>query len=521
MASNEKFSSRWGLILAALGMAIGAGNLWRFPRLAGQYGGTFLLLWFIFLLVWSIPILLAEFSIGKRYKKGVIGSFAGIAGEKFAWMGFFIALCTLFITFYYSVVTAWGLRYLGLSFTDLFARLGGGQTLAEKIHSNPEYLNVFWDHLSNKNWLTILLHGVSVVIGCAFLIRGIQKGLELANKILIPTLFTLLILIGGIALTMGNGVLGLEYMFAIKPELFANPTIWIEALSQSAWSTGAGWGLIMTISSYSRDKEDVTLNTFIGGFGNNTASLVAGLAILPSVFALATSESEAISYLQSGNQALTFSIIPKLFAEIPGGAFLSVIFFAAFFLAAFSSLLAMIELFMKILGDLGFNRQGAAVRAAIFCIVFGLPSAWSLEVFNNQDWVWGIGLIISGLFIIFAVLKHGAKKFKKEFIDADSDFKVNDHYFVIAMVVNSILALVLIWWWMSQGYAEYPWFDENGNWNLIDTYSNATIVTQWLVVIVVGIILNKYLYRIFGKKARELDEVKKWDSNITEIGEDK
>jgi NSS family neurotransmitter:Na+ symporter len=499
MASNEKFSSRWGLILAALGMAIGAGNLWRFPRLAGQYGGTFLLLWFIFLLVWSIPILLAEFSIGKTYKKGVIGSFASAAGEKYTWMGFFIAMCTLFITFYYSVVTAWGLRYLGLSFTDLFARLSGGQMLAQKIESNPEYLNVFWEQISNSNSLTVVLHVISVILGCAFLIRGIQKGLELANKILIPTLFTLLVLIGGMALTMGNGILGLEYMFNIRPELFGDPEVWIQALSQSAWSTGAGWGLIMTISSYSREKEDVTLNIFIGGFGNNTASLVAGLAILPSVFALAASEAEAIAYLGSGNQALTFSIIPKLFAEIPGGAFLSVVFFLAFFLAAFSSLLAMLELFMKILGDLGFNRQGAAVRAGLFCIIFGLPSAWSLDVFNNQDWVWGIGLIISGLFVIFVVLKHGAKKFKTQFIDQDSDFKVNDTYFSVAMVVNAILAIGLIYWWMSQGYSENPWFDKNGNWNFLDVYSNASIITQWAVVLVVGIVLNRYLYRVFVK----------------------
>ncbi|MCB0854194.1 MAG: sodium-dependent transporter, partial [Bacteroidetes bacterium] len=450
-----------------------------------------------FLLVWSIPILLAEFSIGKTYKKGVIGSFASATGKKFAWMGFFIAMCTLFITFYYSVVTAWGLRYLGLSFSDLFARLGGGQTLAEKIQSNPEYLNAFWDQISNGNGLTIGLHVLSVVLGCAFLIRGIQKGLELANKILIPTLFVLLILIGIIALSMGNGMLGLEYMFAIRPELFGDAEVWIQALSQSAWSTGAGWGLIMTISSYSRDKEDVTLNIFIGGFGNNTASLVAGLAILPSVFALATSEAEAISYLGSGNQALTFSIIPKLFAEIPGGAFLSVIFFLAFFLAAFSSLLAMIELFMKILGDLGFSRQSSAIRAGLFCIIFGLPSAWSLDIFNNQDWVWGIGLIISGLFIIFAGLQHGAKKFKAEFIDKDSDFKVNDLYFSAAIIINAILGLGLIYWWMSQGYSQNPWFDENGNWNVFDVYSNASIITQWVIVLAVGIGLNRYLYKVF------------------------
>lgn len=498
MSIQEKFSSRWGLILASLGMAIGAGNLWRFPRLAGQYGGTFLLLWIVFLFIWSIPILLAEFSIGKQYKKSVIGSFSGIAGKKFAWMGFFITVCTLGITFYYSVVTAWGLRYLGLALHDVFMHLSGGQTLAEQLVEDPEHLNAFWDHISHGNIWTSVLHIGAVIMGSAFLIRGVQKGLEIANRVLIPTLFILLILISITALSIGNGITGLEYMFAIRPELFSNPTVWIEALSQSAWSTGAGWGLIMTLSSYSRDKEDVTLNIFISAFGNNTASLVAGLAILPSVFALAATETAAIEFLQSGNQALTFTIIPQLFTQIPGGPFLSLIFFSAFFLAAFSSLLPMIELFIKVLGDMGFTRNSGAVRAAAFCILFGLPSAWSLDFFNNQDWVWGIGLVISGLFIIFAVVKHGALKFKANFIDADSDFKANDYYFQITMLVNIPLGLYLIYWWMSQGYSDYPWFNENGHWNLIDVYSNATVVTQWVAVIVVGILLNGWLYKRFG-----------------------
>ena len=315
MSLNEKFSSRWGLILASLGMAIGAGNLWRFPRLAGKYGGTFLILWLFFLLIWSIPILLAEFSIGKKYKKGVIGSYGSLAGRKFTWMGFFIALCTLGITFYYSVVTAWGLRYLGLSLSELSAHWGGGVTLADQLVNDADYLKTYWTDLSTGSGLTIFLHAVAVILGGAFLIRGIQKGLELANKILIPALVILLVLVSVIALNMENGIAGLQYMFEIKPDQFSDPNIWIEALSQSAWSTGAGWGLIMTISSYSRDKEDVTLNIFISAFGNNVASLLAGFAILPAVFALASSGEEAVGFLGEGNQALTFTIIPKLFAD--------------------------------------------------------------------------------------------------------------------------------------------------------------------------------------------------------------
>ncbi|MEM7108858.1 MAG: sodium-dependent transporter [Bacteroidota bacterium] len=499
MSKAEEFSNRWGIVLASLGMAIGAGNLWRFPRLAGQYGGAFLILWIFFLLVWSLPLMMAEFSIGKKYKLGVIGAYSSLAGKRMSWGGFFITACTLGIAFYYAVVTGWALRYLGLALENLGAYLGGEATLSDRLEENTEYLNEYWAGISNGSLLTIILYVISVIIGIFVLTRGIQKGLEKANKLLIPSLFILLIIITVLSLSMENGFQGLEYMFSIDTDHFSNATIWIEALSQSAWSTGAGWGLIMTISSYSRKKEDVVLNTFIGGFGNNTASLMAAMAILPAVFALSANETEAISFLQSGNQALTFTIIPKLFSTFSGGAILSVIFFLAFFMAAFSSLLPMLELFISNLRDMGLTRQGAAVRAAIFSVVFGLPSAYSLDFFNNQDWVWGIGLIISGLLIIIAVLKYGADKFKTDFIDKDSDLTVPKQYFVWTLTFNVGLGAFLIYWWMSQGYADYPWFDVNGNWNLFDVYSNASVITQWALLLVIGLFVNKYLYTTFVK----------------------
>lgn len=391
MSQKEQFSNRWGIILASLGMAIGAGNLWRFPRLAGQYGGAFIILWIVFMFIWSIPLLLAEFSIGKRFKKGVIGSYASLAGKKYTWMGFFITICTLGIAFYYSIVTAWALRYFGLSLSNLFA----SQSLAETLVENPNYLKEFWTTISNGNWITVGLYILNVLLGVFVLSKGVQGGLEKANKILIPSLFVLLLVIAAVALNMDNGVSGLEYMFSVDWNAFSNSKIWIEALTQSAWSTGAGWGLMMTISSYSRSDEDVTLNTFISTFGNNTASLIAAMAILPAVFALAPSYEGAVAYLQTGNQALTFTVIPKLFATIPGGGILSLIFFGALFLAAFSSLLPMIELFTRNLNDLGFSRRKAMTRVVLFFIIFGFPSAYSLDFFSNQDWVWGVGLIVT------------------------------------------------------------------------------------------------------------------------------
>lgn len=497
MQNTEQFSNRWGIILASLGMAIGAGNLWRFPRLAGQYGGSFIVLWILFLFIWSIPLLLAEFSIGKKFKQGVIGSYASLAGKKYTWLGFFITICTLGIAFYYSIVTAWALRYLSFSVSILFS----DQSLGQILVADPEYLDRYWKGISNGDWVTVVMYIGITIVGVLLLSRGVKKGLEKANKILIPSLFVLLLIITAIALNMDNGIKGLEYMFTIRPELFSDSTIWIEALSQSAWSTGAGWGLMMTISSYSSSKEDVTLNTFIGAFGNNTASLIAAMAILPAVFALSATDGIAIDYLKSGNQALTFTIIPKLFANIPGGAVMSIVFFLALFMAAFSSLLPMIELFTKNLIDLGFKRSKATIRVIIFFVVFGFPSAWSLDFFTNQDWVWGVGLIVSGLFILFAVAIYGPSNFKNDLIDKDSDLIVSGLYFKVCVFFNLGLGVFLIYWWMSQGYSANPWFDADGNWNVFDVYSNASIITQWVIVLLVGFLTNKFLYKKFNQGA--------------------
>lgn len=499
MSKVEQFSSRWGIILASLGMAIGAGNLWRFPRLAGQYGGSFILLWILFLFIWSIPLLLSEFALGKRFKAGVIGSYGRFAGKKFTFLGVFITLCTLGIAFYYSVVTAWAVRYLGFSVSHAFDKWTGGLSLQEKITADPAYLENYWNQLSNGSWGTIAVFVLVVVAGVVVLVRGVNNGLEKANRLLIPSLFVLLLIIVAMVLQMENGLKGLEYMFAIRWEDFQNPKIYIEAISQSAWSTGAGWGLIITISSYSRSKEDVTLNTFIGAFGNNTASLLAGMAILPAVFALAASEAEAVAFLQSGNQALTFTIIPRLFSLMPAGESLSILFFLALTLAAFSSFLPMIELLQRNLGDLGLTRKRAFVLVLVMFLVFGFPSAWSLDVFNNQDWVWGVGLILSGLFIAFAVVRHGAVRFKSEMVDVDSDMHLWNGYFRLAMWANIPMALFLIYWWLSQDYSA-DWLDADGRWNLTGVYSNASTVTQWTIVLLAAVLLNGFFYKKFVRK---------------------
>lgn len=497
---KEEFSNRWGIILAALGMAIGAGNLWRFPRIAGEYGGTFIILWMFFLIIWSIPLLMAELAIGKHYRKGTFGALGSLAGKKFNWMGTFVTFVTMGIAFYYSVVTGWALRYFLLNTNNLADYVFGSGEMNDSI-GDPEtpYMDEFWATLSNSSWEAVLAYMITVSLAIWVLGKGIKNGLEKVNRILIPTLFILLLIVAAFAIQMPGGSEGLEYLFTIDMELFKNPTVWIEAITDSAWSTGAGWGLMITIGSYSRAKEDITLNTFLGAFGNNTAALLAAIAILPAVFAMSANADEAIAFLHSGNTALVFTVLPQLFAKMPGGPLLSWIFFGAFAMAAFSSILPMMQLIIRNLTDYEIPKKKAALIAGAACFIVGFPSAWSLAIFENQDWVWGVGLLVSGIFISFLVIKYGPNKFKRDFIDENSDFIVSKKYFSVMMYTICFAGLFLVYWWMGQGYSDYPWFDENGNWNVFDRYSNASIVTQWGIAMLIAIIFNKWFYKKFVK----------------------
>jgi NSS family neurotransmitter:Na+ symporter len=476
MQKEERFSSRWALLFATIAMAIGAGNIWRFPRLAGQYGGAFLIPWFIFLLLWSIPLVLVEFSLGRKTRKGVIGSFAALMGPGYTWMGGFVAFCTMAIMFYYSVVTGWALRYFIVAVSG---RLSGID------HS------AFWDQFTS-GYQPLFFHLVALIVGSLIIYQGIAKGVERANRILLPSLVVLLI-IGVIrALTLPNAAIGLNYFFQIKSEYLWNYQVWLEGLSQSAWSTGAGWGLILTYSVYMRENEGVVLNSFLTGFGNNSASLLAGLAIVPAIFSLAPSLSQAEAALQAGNNGLSFIVIPQLFSKMPGAVFFTAVFFLALFFAALSSLISMLELATRIMMDFGLKRRRALPLVAVVTAVLGIPSALFLNFFENQDWVWGLGLIISGLFFAILIIRFGVKRFRREIINiAGEDIKIGKWFdWAIKFLIPTLAALLLIWWlYKAIGWNPEGWF------NPFQKDSFGTTIFQWAAAILLLIVFNKFIYK--------------------------
>jgi NSS family neurotransmitter:Na+ symporter len=478
MEKKESFS-RWGIVFAGLGMAVGTGNLWRFPRIASRYGGgAFLIAWMFFLFVWAIPLLTIELSIGKRTRRGVISSFGQMIGKNFAWMGTFVAFVTAAITFYYTVVTGWCIKYF-------FATCFQGLIKKEPLQ--------YWENFTSS-WGPLVFHFIAIMIGCSIIYFGVAKGIERANKILIPSLFVLLLIAVGRSISLPGAAQGMNFLFSPNLSQLGNIEVWLNALSQAAWSTGAGWGLMLTYGVYSRKQENPFLTSASLGFGNNIASVLAGIAVIPTVFAFFAGQNMAqekvLDIMAQGNEGLTFKWIPTLFSKVPSGSFFLALFFLALCFAAFSSLISQLELISRIFMDTGLTRKKAVTIVGTACFVFGIPSAVSMGFFNNQDHVWGLGLMVSGSFFIFMVLKVGPRKFRKEIITSTGHkVKMGRAFdYLVTLFLPLQLVAMLVWWFLDS-YKTDP-----ENWlNIFAKSSVGTVLFQWGVALAVFIVFNKLI----------------------------
>ncbi len=483
---REQWTSRWGLILSALGMAIGTGNIWRFPRVAAANGGgSFMIAWIVALLLWSIPVLMMEGLLGRETRMGCIGAFKKWMGEKYAWLGALLAWISLAIAFYYAVVMGWCLRYFVYA---IEGKIGGAEM-------NVKAAEAMWKAFTSNPSQTILFHFLAMLIATIIIYRGISKGTELANKIIIPMLFIVLAILAVRALTLPGAGEGVKYLFSPNLKRLLTAKTWLEGFSQSAWSTGAGWGLFLTYMVYTSKKEDVVLNSFMTGFGNNSASILAGFAVIGTVFALSPSIEAAHKAVGSGNTGLAFIYLTALFSKMPAGVVFAALFFLALTIAALSSELSMLELGIRLFRDAGWSRKKAALWVGIICFILGLPSSANITILNNQDWVWGVGLMISGLLCAIAIFKSGVAK-AREIMNKNSDMKVGVWWDILVYLIP-VWFVLLIGWWIYQSITWYPkdWWNPNP---FTHTYSVGTILVQWAIASIVIYLLNDF----FAKTAR-------------------
>ncbi len=469
---EERFS-KLGFILSGLGMAIGTGNIWRFPRVITQNGGgAFIIPWLIFLFLWCLPLMITEITIGRSFRKGVLSSFKEGMGDKFTWLGAFVAWVSTAILFYYSVVVGWCIKYIFASILN---------------YKELQRAENFWLSFTS-NYQPFLFNAISLLIGGMVIIAGVSSGIERVNKILIPSLF--LILIAGVirSFTLPGAIKGFDFLFSPNFSLLKDYNVWLNALSQAAWSTGAGWGLILTYAVYMSKREDTVLTSSTIVFGDYSASILAGMTVVPTLFyALGLNEKALSDIMKTSNQGLTFISVPSLFQKLPMGQILLLIFFTALFFAAFTSLLSLIELPTRILMDSGLSRKKAVVFVIIASFIMGTPSAISMKFFNNQDWTWGLALMVSGFFFSLFVIKFGTEKFRKELIEPNSKIKIGKFFDITVKFLIPLEFLILLIWWFYQSIKWEKWYRVFGEYSLL------SVVLQWIIFGSIFLLFNKKL----------------------------
>jgi neurotransmitter:Na+ symporter, NSS family len=255
----------------------------------------------------------------------------------------------------------------------------------------------------------------------------------------------------------------------------------------------------MVYAVYAREKEDIAVNSGIIAFSDVLVGFVAAALVLGTLFAVAPTAEYAQDALGAGYTGLTFIYIVDLLATMPGAFILAPLFFLALALAGLSSLIAMFELGTTNLMNFGVARHRAAVYVGVGAFLFGIPSALNITFLDNQDWVWGVGLLISGLLTSLAIMKYGVEKARAE-INESSDVVVG-RWWSVSIRLIPVLFLIIFSWWVYQSVVENPdtW------WNPLETFSTGTMVVQWLVLAAVVLALNGYMTRrvVAGPMTRE------------------
>jgi NSS family neurotransmitter:Na+ symporter len=223
------------------------------------------------------------------------------------------------------------------------------------------------------------------------------------------------------------------------------------------------------------------------------ASILAAVAIIPIVFTILPRE-QALEVMSSGNTGLTFIWIPRLFEKVVGGNILLPLFFLTLCFAALSSLIAMVEMVTRIFMDAGIKRKNSVLMVGMMGFLFGIPSAIKIDFFNNQDWTWGLGLLVNGIFFTFAVIKFGTSRFRRELINSDKNTINLGKWFeyIILLVIPLEFVCVLGWWFWQSATV----LDPQGWWNPLHTTSIGTCILQWGAVIAFLLLLNRWM----GKK---------------------
>ena len=323
---RENFGSQFGTIMAMTGSAVGLGNLWRYPYMVGVYGGAaFVLVYIIVVFLLCLPILNSEMIAGRRSQTNAFRAFNVLApGSKWKWAGVLMVFTPLVVLSYYSVIGGWSLEYLYKALCFDFTA---------SAHTRAELDSIFSNFISSA-WTPLIGHTIFLGVTAMIVVLGVKKGIENFGKVMMPLLFLTVIAIAVRSFTLPGAKEGLIYLF--RPDFTKiTPEVCAAALGQGFFSLSVGFGIMLTYGSYTRKDANIATNSTWTAIADLMFALIASCAIMPAVFAFGLNPQEG--------PGLVFETLPFIFANMPAGGIIAILFFIALLVAALTSSVSLVE----------------------------------------------------------------------------------------------------------------------------------------------------------------------------------
>ncbi|HDR05337.1 MAG TPA: sodium-dependent transporter [Candidatus Marinimicrobia bacterium] len=364
---REQWGSRIGFVLAAAGGAIGLGNIWKFPYVAGQNGGAaFILIYLAASLLIAFPILIGEIFIGRKGQRNPVGSFRIVGQNRSIWTSFgYLGVLTGFIILsYYNVVAGWSLGYIIEALRGVFS--GFEDPLMAGFHY--ELL------MANPKWI-IGWQAIFAAISVTVVYAGVQNGIEKYSKILMPLFLMILLFLVVWGIILDSEGKGLAFLFKPDWSVVKGKTI-LEALGQAFFSLSLGMGAMLTYGSYLKSDDNILSSALMVAILDVLIAILAGIAIFTAVFAMGLSPDSG--------PGLVFKVLPAVFAKLPGGTLFGVLFFLLLTIAAVTSAISLLEVISSYFVDeKNYTRHKVVVIVGIITFFLGIPSALSFGYWKN------------------------------------------------------------------------------------------------------------------------------------------
>ncbi|MBE2899000.1 sodium-dependent transporter [Pasteurellaceae bacterium TAE3-ERU1] len=470
--SRETFSGRRAFIFAAIGSAVGLGNIWRFPYVAYENGGgAFIFPYVVALLTAGIPLLFLEYAIGHKYRGSPPLAFRRLFSGMET-IGWWQVLICFIISIYYAVIIGWAISYTYFSVNHSWGADPSAFFFGDYLQMAKEP-GVRFDFVAQITWPLLAVW----VIVIAILAFGVQKGIAKSSSIFMPLLLVMFLILVVRSLFLPGAAEGLNTLFTPDWSKLTDAGVWVAAYGQIFFSLSVGFGIMLTYSSYLKKKEDLTGSGLVVGFANSSFELLAGIGVFAALGFMAMASGKPVSEVAASGIGLAFIAFPTIISEAPFGEFIGVLFFGSLVFAGLSSLISLLEVIIAAVQDkLGMQRVKATLVVSIPMMLISVllfPTTTGLALLDVVDaFVNNFGIVAVALItVMFLVAGVCALPSLRNHLNATSSFRLGRKWQIfvggITPVILGYILISEIVKRLSEGYGGYPsWFVNIFGWGM-------------------------------------------------------